>query len=178
MTRYWGVVTLGAAAVPVFGDALAAAFNPPSNGPGAIQLASTARYQGGDRIILAPKTGTAQITLVQSIVDATHLQVVAEGGLPLKSQASGTIIVLANACYEVTVQGVDGGLGALWLGIDSTVTNAGAGTAIYQLAKVAAASQPNSKVFSAWQGSNPKNTDSLWIVGTSTDKYVASFETN
>lgn len=178
MTRYWGVVTLGSAAVPVFGDALAAAFNPPSSGPGTIQLASTSRYQDGDRIILAPKTATAQTVLVQQVVDSTHLLVRAEQGLPLKAQLTATVIVMAMATYEVTVQGIDGATGPLWLGTDSTVTNVGGGTAIYQLAKVASAAQPNSKTFSAWQGSNPKNTDFLWIVGTSTDKYVASFETN
>lgn len=178
MIRSWGLVTLGASAVPVFGDALAAAFNPPSSGPGNIQVASTTRYRGGDRITLAPGGGTQQTVLVQAVVDATHLQVMVEGGLALKAQANAAIIVLSNACYEIGIQSGAAGLGDQWIGTDGTVTNAGAGTAIWLLAKTAAGTQPNSKVFDSWQGSNPDNTDAPWIAGTSTDKYVAYFKTN
>jgi hypothetical protein len=181
MTRSWGKVTLaGTSAVPLFGDVTTAAFIPPaaSTGIGKLTVASTTRYRAGDRIILNVATSPQYVVMVDTIASATVLNVRAEGNAVIPALATSNVIALSIACYEITVQGIDGNTASLWIGADSTVTNAGGGSAIFQIAKVAASSQPNSKTWSAYMGADCIQTNSKWIAGAASDAYVVSCEVN
>ena len=180
MIRSWGLVTLGAAAVPWFGDSLAAAFVPAggSNNTSTVQLASTTRYRQGDRIILGIGQAGANIVLVDNIPDATHLKVRSEGGAALSAWANATLISLAIRCFKVRIQALDGNTGTIWLGTDNTVTNAGGGTAFYQLQKVAAAATPNYYEYGFQNAADALGTQDGWLVGTAADKYAISAEVN
>ena len=76
MIRSWGQVTLTGSAQPLFGDTLTAAFSnlAPKNGFYIVTVASTTRYQVGDRIILGVGSGSpTNCLLVGQIPDSTHL---------------------------------------------------------------------------------------------------------
>lgn len=156
MIRSWGITVLTGAAQPVFGDVLTAAFVPPTgNNFGVLTVASTTRYQVGDRIILGAGNAAPNVVMVQGIKDATHLNVVAEAGGTLKPWVNGTLIALAIACFKIEVNPVAGDGAAVWIGSDNTVTAAPAGSAFAQI--------PWSIEKST--GQNPINTDCAWMIG-------------
>lgn len=176
--RAWGKTTLGSAAVPVFGDALTAAFTGVlTGGFYKVTVASTTKYQVGDRIIVNPGT-TQSVLLINGIASSTVLNCQSEGGAAVNSAVSTSLIMLDIACMDISIQPASGGAAAMILGTDSTVTNTGGGTAFYELDKTTAGTQPNVYRLANHIGQDAIRTSEFWIVGTSGDAYYASAEVN
>lgn len=166
MIRSWGQVTLTGSAQPLFGDVLTAAFSnlAPTNGFYTVKVASTTRYQVGDRIILGVGSGsTTNCLMVGQIPNATTLYCTSEGNAPVSNWNNGTLIALDLACAYIEIQSTIGNAGIIWLGSDNTVTNVGGGSAFKQVTQGGSApyGQPQ------W---NTIRTNELWFSGTASDK--------
>lgn len=170
MIRSWGQVTLTGSAQPLFGDTLTAAFSnlAPKNGFYIVTVASTTRYQVGDRIILGVGSGSpTNCLLVGQIPDSTHLYCTSEGDAPVSNWVNGTQIVLDIACGSYISQLAVANAGVVWLGSDNTVTNTGGGSAFWQITQGGAAP------FGIPQW-NCLRTSELWVAGTADDKLGAA----
>jgi len=133
MIRSWGVLTLTGSAQPCFGDTTTAAVPlPDSFGKIAVTVASTSRYQGGDRIIVAPETNTQDILKIDSIASSTVLNCQSEGNAKTHTHPTSTQILLSIACAEIMVQNFSSASNVVWLGTDNTVTSSGGGSAFGQ----------------------------------------------
>lgn len=166
MIRSWGVQTLTGAAQPWFGDVLTAAFSPVGDGgPQKVTVASTTLYAVGDRVIIGIGQANPNILLVDRIFSATVLYCHSEGGAPIKAWANSTIIALDIACADVILQQFTSDANPVWIGSDSTVTNAGAGSAFAQILPGAIPYHLNQ----APQWNVMRTTDG-WMAGTIGDK--------
>jgi hypothetical protein len=177
MIRTFGVQTIGAAAQPWFVDATTAAIiAQPQNvnnqqAVTTISVASTTKYRVGDYLVLdAGAAAQERVGPIAQILSANTMNV--QG--VVKAHASAAVISLDIFCFNVSIQLVDGGTGAAYLGTDHTVTNAPGGTAFYELQLAAAGSPP-----SVWNYTSSINFDGVksgdgWIAGTSGDKYLAT----
>lgn len=177
MIRTFGVQTLGAAAQPWFVDALTALIlAQPQNANNqqavtTIAVASTTKYRVGDYLVLdAGAAGQERVGPIVQILSATTMNV--QG--VVNAHASAAVISLDIFCFNVSIQLVDGGTGAAYLGTDHTVTNAPGGSVFFELQKVAAGSVP-----AVWEYTEGINFDGVksgdgWIAGTSGDKYLAT----
>src|ERR1039458_1181473 len=97
MIRSWGLITLGATAVPCFGDVTTAAVGlPQGNGIIPVTVGSTTRYRVGDRIYLDPAAAGQDMLLIQHIFSSTVLWCVSEGGAPTHTHLSGATIQLRS----------------------------------------------------------------------------------
>lgn len=134
MIRSWGIVTLTGAAQPIVGDKITAAFVVPAAGQLAkVQVASTTRYQVGDRIILGAGQTGANILKVVQIISGTILGCESEGDAVLSAWVVNTIIQLSIACSIIKFQAITGNAGGVWIGSDNTVTNVGGGSAFEEI---------------------------------------------
>ena len=174
MWRSWRLQSLTGSAQPLFGDKLTAAFTPPVNTgvDPTMQVADTTLYQQGDRITIEPGTANADTVLVVNIKDSTHMQVSSQGAT-LRSHANNSVICLANCVSEIQVQANPGATNPIYLGTDSTITNAGGGSVI---AAVTASFPP-------WRASgsahfNNIRTDENWMAGNAADKVIVAAEVN
>jgi len=162
MIRSWGVVALTGNAQPLVGDVTTAAFVVPAEGQLAkVQVANSAKYQVGDRIILGAGSAGANILLVSQIPSGgTTLLCESEGNAKLSAWPNGTIIMLDIVCAVVRFQVIASA--AIWFGSDNTVTNTGGGTAFEVLHTGGSDSigQPQ------W---NSIRSSELWMAGTLAD---------
>lgn len=134
MIRSWGVQTLNGNAQPIFGDALTAAFTPVAGRERQyLSVASTSKYQVGDRIRVGYGSAGANIVIVDAITSPTVLQVRSEGNAPLSAWANGTILALDLVCADIYLQYFSSEVHVVWVGTDLTVTNTGGGTAFRQI---------------------------------------------
>jgi hypothetical protein len=175
MIRSWGLVTLGSAAVPVFGDATTAAVGLPSGaGIIAVTVASTTRYRVGDRIVIDPEISASQDTLlIDTIPSATVLNCRSEGGATTHTHTTGAIIMLSIACAEAILTPA-AAANVIWIGSDNTVTNTGGGSAFYPLEPVTLPAQPPSFRMTNSVSFNTVRTSDVWVAGTSTQTYGAA----
>jgi hypothetical protein len=166
MFRSWGKVTLTGAAQPWFGDVTTAAVGLP-NGFGIIPVtvASTTRYQVGDRIYLDPEQANQDIVIVDSIPSATVLNCRSEGTAPTHTHSIGAIIQLSLACRDVIIQNI--GADLVVLGSDDTVALTGGGSAFYELQPATSPAQPNDFRTSPSSAVNADRTEDGWMIGTS-----------
>lgn len=165
MIRSWGQVTLTGNAQPLFGDVLTAAFSnlAPVNGFYTVKVASTTRYQVGDRIILGfGGASPTNVLLVGQIPNSTTLYCTSEGNAPVSNWVINTQIVLDIACATYIAQSRVANAGVIWLGSDNTVTNVGGGSAFWQV------TQSGLAPFGVPQW-NCLRTSELWIAGTASD---------
>lgn len=182
MIRTFGLQTLTTASQPWFADTMTAAFlQPTQTTDGIIQvaLASSTKWQQGDRVAIIDDTNGKDIVLVDRVVrdvpnTRTLLYVKSEGDAKLNSHPVNTVIALDVACGEVMIQMQDGTTGDMWIGTDSTVTNAGVGTAVFKISKTAAGTPTNTFRYTESLDLNSVRTSDGWIVGTTGDKYVAA----
>jgi hypothetical protein len=179
MIRTWGFQTLTGSAQPWFGDKLSAAFSnlKQPNGFYFVAVANAALYQNGDRIILGAGGSAATNCLLVGGVNTTTniLSCTSEGDALVSAWPINTPLALDIACYGIMIQAALANAGPVYLGADSTVTNAGAGSAFYELYNVATA-QPNAWSLFKHDGQNPLRTTEGWIAGTSGQKFaVAAF---
>lgn len=173
MIRSWGLVALTGAAQPVFGDVTTAAVGlATQNGDIPVTVASTTRYKAGDRIYLAPGTGSQDLLLVDNIPSGTVLNCKAEGNVPTHVHASGIIVQLSLACMDVIVQLLGSHL--LVLGTDSTVTVVPGGSAFYVLEPATAPAQPNAFRLGTSTDNNTLRTEDEWMIGTAADTVLVS----
>lgn len=166
MIRSWGQVTLTGAAQPLFGDVLTAAFSnlAPTNGFYTVKVASTTRYQIGDRIILGVGSGSpTNVLMVGQILNSTTLYCISEGCAAVSNWPINTLIALDLACAYIEIQSTLGNAGVIWLGSDSTVTNVGGGSAFKEV------TQGGSAPYGLPQW-NTLRTNELWFAGTASDK--------
>jgi hypothetical protein len=135
---------------------------PPNGVDPILTVANTALYQTGDRITLDPGQTDADTVLVTTIVSATKMQVSSQGAT-LHAHAVNTVIALDLVCGLVFINPITGNVGNLWLGADSTVTNAGGGSAFLSLY--------GGSSFSLGQGQwNVLRSTDQWMAGTLHDK--------
>jgi hypothetical protein len=160
MIRSWGLVTLTGDAQPWFGDVTTAAVGlPSSNGIIPVTVASTTKYQVGDRIVLDPDETNADTLLIDSIPSSTVLNCQIEGAAISHTHLNGAIIMLSIACMDVIIQ--SNAAAVVWLGSDNTVTAAG-GSAFYQLAATPSAPFRESNC----GDHNVVRTSDGWMIGT------------
>src|SRR5580693_7651050 len=111
MIRSWGQVTLTGAAQPLFGDVLTAAFSnlAQKNGFYTVKVASTTRYEIGDRIILGLGSASpTNVLMVGQILNSTTLLCTSEGDAPVSNWAINTLIALDIACAYIEIQSTIG----------------------------------------------------------------------
>lgn len=136
MIRTFGLQTLNGNSQPLFGDKITAAFVNVKNSQGyyIMVVADTTKYRVGDRIIVGYASGSpTNCVMVVQIKDATTLYVMSEGDAPLAAWNTNTQIYLSFSCAMITVQSQIGNAGNVYLGADSTVTNAGGGSAFFEI---------------------------------------------
>ena len=164
MIRSWGLVTLTGSAQPCFSDVTTAAVGlAAGDGSIPVTVASTTRYRAGDRIILNPGQSDADTVIVQYINSATVLTCYSEDGVTTNTHISGTIIALSIACSEILLTSQVGNAGTAWIGSDSTVTNAGAGSAFTYMS----AGGFYNLGSPTW---NMLRSTEAWMAGTASDK--------
>jgi len=174
MIRSWGVNTLGASSQPWFGDVTTAAVGlPDSFGKISVTVASTARYQAGDRILVGPQTATQDVVKVDSIASSTVLNCQSEGNAKTHTHVTNTQIMLDIACAEIIITNLASDQ-PVWLGSDNTVTNTGGGSGFYPIEPVTGTNQPNSFRVSNSVNSDAIRTSEGWIVGTNGRTYSAA----
>ena len=133
MYRSWGFQTLTGNAQYLFQDKLTAAMAVPIHGVDPIiHVADTTKYQQSDRIILDPGQADADCVLVTTILSSTTMQVTSQGA-PLHAHANNTVICLDIPCGQIVLQAGSGNSGSVYFGSDTTVTNAGGGSAFFSL---------------------------------------------
>jgi hypothetical protein len=182
--RSWGFQTITGAAQPLFGDKTTAAFKnngqvygriTNTSGEYTVSVAKASLYQLGDRIILGAGSPGANVLLVGGINTVTNiLTCTSEGDAPVANWPSGTAIALSVHCYGILVSGLSGNLDSVWVGSDQTVTNAGGGSAFFEVAKVAAGAPQTPFTFWKYDGADPLNTNEVWVAGTAADKFAAA----
>jgi hypothetical protein len=176
MIRTFGVQTLGATAQPWFKDTITAAIvaqpNNLSNYQGTtmVTVTATSKYRVGDYLIFDPGQVVQDGGSITQILSPTTMSVV---GL-INAHAANSVLALNIRCFNVTIQLLDGGTGAAYLGSDNTVTAAPGGNVFYEIQKVAANSQPNIWNYTQSVGYDGIMSGDGWIVGTSGDKFIAA----
>ena len=178
MFRTFGVQSItGTNAQPLFGDKLTAAMPIPPAGVDAIAtVANTAIYQVGDRINIDMGQAAQDTLLVINILSSTTMQVTSQGGAAQHAHNSGALISLSISAAEIIVQLLDGTTGNAVLGSDSTVTTTPGGNAIQVLYKTASGTPTVSFRFTNSVSFNAIRTDDAWIIGTASDKFIATAE--
>jgi len=173
LIRSFGLQAVSGAAQPCLGDVTTAAFVVPAKGQLAtVTVANSAIYQVGDRIILgAGQVGPNILKVVKIPAGGVTLLCESEGDAALKAWVSGTILALSIACFRIGFR-TPGNAGLVWLGTDSSVTNAGAGTAFEALGNA----DRYDYVFH--NGQNPLNTAEIWMAGTPPDTVLVSAHIN
>jgi hypothetical protein len=181
--RGFKYISCGTAAQPVVGTTLTNAISPctitTSDGAGhagqSILVADSSFFYVDDNVNIVPVAGAttplAEYNLpVTAIPDATHIVV-----LNSQPHNAGDWVQLSMQCTTIIIQGKDGGAGSLWVGGSSGVTNAGV-KSVYQIAKVAAGSQPSEfNPAQAYTGVHSWNIADFWIVAsTGGDQYLPS----
>jgi hypothetical protein len=165
MIRSWGLQGFTGTAQPLFGDLLTAPLSKlkQPNGFYFVSVANAARYQIGDRIVIGFGGTIPNNCLMVNAVNTTTnvLSCRSEGDAPVVNWPTGTQIVLSLACAVLTVQVQTG---TAWLGVDDTVTNAGAGSAFAEIL-----AGGSFKFGDA--GWNTIRTTEAWIAGTQGDTY-------
>ena len=164
MLRSWGIVSLSGSAQPWFGDKLTAAVALPLGGIIAVTVASTAKYQGGDRILLDPGQTNQDALLVDQIFSATVLYCRSEGGALTHTHASNALILLSIACAEIIVTNLSTA-NPVVLGSDNTVTVTPGGSAFTVLYE----SSTQASIFRLTNcvEFNAVRTSDGWMIGTS-----------
>jgi len=162
MIRSWAVTTLNGSAQPVFGDVTTAALAA-TDGSLLINVpvASTTRYEAGDRIVIDPELATQDTLLVDHIVSGTVLACRSEGNKKTNAHTTSAIIQLSIACSQILTQGFS--LSAnVYFGSDNTVTNAGGGSAFGYIYPAGAYSIGNPQY-------NCQRTSDIWMAGKNAD---------
>ena len=180
MIRTWGIQTLSGAAQGLFQDALAAPVSgiKSSSGLYTVTVATNSKYRQGDRIILGYGTGTTSTLLINGFGSSNLIYCASEGDAPVPRFASSAAIALSISCMGISVQGIDGNAGDIWLGGDMTVTNTGGGFSFRKLVKVSAGSQPSVYDLLAHNSQNGLRSTDMTIAGTASDKFMASMIVN
>jgi len=169
MYRSWGVVTYTGAAQPLFYDTATAAIAIPGAGnPVIVTVASTAKYQVGDRIVAEPGAANSDTLLVFEIKSGTVMYCVSEGNVPTHAHAINSVLQLSIACREWGVQHLGAALAVL--GTDNTVTAVPGGSAFHVLQPATAPAQENEYRSSPSSVVNGDRTNDAWIIGTSTQQ--------
>jgi hypothetical protein len=176
--RAFKYFTLAGTAQPLIGTTLSAAVVPPTNVPDIttaltnLPVADSSMFLNGDWAIL-DSTGAAGEERVQvfTVPDATHIQV---KGMKF-AHANGAFVRLAVLANDILIQPADGNAAPVYVGNSSALTTAGV-AAIKKVVFVVAGTQPQEFYISRRSGSsNPEDIGQYWIIGTSPDKYLASF---
>jgi hypothetical protein len=169
MLRTFGLRTLTGVAQPVIGDVTTAAVPLVTAGQNIIiNVANSAIYQMGDRIVIDPYTLSSDEYKVVSIPSGTTISC-AGSATGSHVHASGAIITLADACFDVIVLPFAGGAGPVYIGVDNTITLVPAGNIIFRLEKVVAGTNGVAWHMAGGIGANVCNTAEAWMVGTAAD---------
>lgn len=170
MIRTFGPRTMTTVAQPLIGDVTTAAVAIPMKGQDAIiTVANSAIYQVGDRIVLEPMTANK---------DTYKIVAIPSGGVTLQgsledaaghAHANGVIIQLSINAVDVVVQPKSGGAGNVIIGADNTVTATPGGSAIAEIDKTTAGTQPAAWHMAGGTGANVVNTADAWMIDASAD---------
>lgn len=178
--RGFPIVTLGATAVPVFGNTLTTVvnpspdphtgnFNPASQRSVGSGTVSTVLFQKGDRVLV----GTAA-QLASGTADSASISAVNTAGTLLTFQgltrqhAIGEFVVLVLTCASRSIQFVNAGASQFYVGTDSTVANGLTCTTLLQIIAGGALGWGQSSI------ANVYDTQSLWISGASGATFLPS----
>lgn len=187
-TRGAGIQTLGAAAQPVFGTTLTAAFTPtpdsytgnyePRSQPAhaTVAVASTAWFRVGDKAGIGPAGGPYDFFRITAIGSATAMTLT--GGT--KAHASGEFVILGvdAARIKIDMTTVGATTDITYIGEDNTVGSTS--TTLFAIISGATTGIPIvGGGYDIGQSSvgNVYGTSHYWILGTSGDKYLASITT-
>lgn len=164
-------------AQPLIGTTLSAAVAASSGGDVAVRsyaVASSANFLKGDWIVIGSiAVGDEERLLIQSIPDATHIQVQKRDGDFIAHLINAFVRLSINvANYRVETK--DGNAGVIFVGTQG-VTTAGV-NAEAKLQPVPGGQQPTaySYGFASDAGPNPTDIGEVWVVGTAGDSYLAS----
>ena len=169
MWRTFGAQILTGAAQPLFGDKLTAALAiPPHEVDPVLTVASTAIYQTGDRIVIDPLQTNQDEVLVIRIINGTTMQCSSQGA-SMHAHAVNAILQLDLVCADVMVQAKSTNANSVFLGVDNTVTNAGAGNVVLEVTPGGAPFRMTNN--GQW---NSVRTNDLWMAGTATQVAIVS----
>jgi hypothetical protein len=164
----FGKQTLTGAAQPLFTDTLTASLAvPPHDVDPILTVADTTKYQVGFRISIDPGQSDVDLVKVVAILSPTTMRCSYEGatGHP---HAVNTVIGLAIAAAEITIQPSSGDANSVFLGTDNTVTNVGGGKTFYEVIPGQPYRMTNSGQY------NTVNTADAWMAGTSAQTVIVS----
>jgi hypothetical protein len=172
LIRSWRFRTCSGSAQPVFGDVLTAALPfTPNKFNLVLTVADTTLWALGDQLVITPQTTTSLMLQIVKILTATTMlcETVGDQAMPAAGYANSSILVLSKACYGIHLRTLTGTVG-VYLGTDSTVTNAGLGSAFEDLV----GADRYDYIFH--NGANPLHTEELWMAGGASDKVGISAE--
>jgi hypothetical protein len=93
------------------------------------------------------------------------------------SHASGAWFILAEAGCSLYIQTYDQNAGKVGIGTGSAVTlTGGAGNPLIMILEIPSGGMPPEFSSANIFGSNPKNSQDCWVIGTSNDKILPSLE--
>ena len=167
MIRSWGIVTLTTAAQPWFYDITTAAVAlPDGNGIIKVTVASTTKYQVGDRIQVDPGQTDQDTLLVELIFSATVLYCKSEGNAKTHTHVTSTVICLDIACMDVLITNFSAA-DKVFIGSDSTVTATPGGSAFTAIGDYTSPASPSVfRLAGSIGGANTCRTTDGWMIGT------------